>query len=52
MSANPQRLERKTLPQPKAPERVKVSRDAEIELIKRQLFQLIHRVEGLKTQKA
>lgn len=37
---------------PKEQERGKVSRDAEIELIKRQLSQLIHRVDGLKTQKA
>jgi hypothetical protein len=42
----------KTTQQPKAPERGKVSRDAEIELIKRQLSQLIHRVDDLKRKTA
>ena len=39
-------------PAPKPQERAKVSRDAEIELIKRQLSQLIHRVDGLKQKTA
>lgn len=50
MSTNPQQLNPKSPPQPKAPERGNI-RDAEIETIKRTLYNALDKLDRLKSKK-